>query len=144
MVQNLIKIIKKNIHFHHTGIITEDLKLSKKIFKDIGYNASKILIDKPQKSYVVLLSKKNSPIIELISPINKNSPAQGWIKRIGNGAYHVCYEIRNTDLNSGLNYFLSQKFMPVTKMTISSIFKGKNVIFLWGKGVGLIELIGKI
>ena len=144
MVQNLMKFDQENIIFHHTGIITSDINLSVSFFSSLGYKSSKIYNDDQQQSYIALLNKPNSPMIELITPINNKSPAEGWIKRIGSGAYHICFEIKNVSLIDAIDYYKSFNFTPVSKPTLSPVFKGSNAVFLWGKPGGLIELLGSI
>ena len=139
-----MKIKTEDFVFHHTGIVTDDMGQSINFFVNLGYMASKVYKDEIQKSYVTILSKSNSPIIELISPMNNESPAQGWVKRIGSGAYHVCFEIKNLKLNEAIIYFKSQNFIIVSKPSLSPAFGGLHVVFLWGKKAGLIELIGSV
>jgi len=137
-----MRINNKNILFHHTGIVTKDIELSKHFFLNLGYQASKTFEDESQGSTIVLLKKTRSSIIELISPMNEQSPSYGWLKRIGGGAYHICFEIKDENLVDGIDYFKSLNFTPITKPTLSPAFNGASVVFLWGKEAGLIELLG--
>ena len=80
-----MKITHKNIFFHHTGIVTKDIESSKYFFVNLGYKASKTFEDASQGSEILVLKKARSPTIELISPMNEQSPSYGWLKRIGGG-----------------------------------------------------------
>ena len=142
MVQDFMKINHKNIFFHHTGIVTKDIELSKDFFLNLGYSASTTFKDEPQGSFIVVLKKSSSSTIELISPMNEHSPSYGWLKRIGGGAYHICYEIKDANLVDGIDYFKSLNFTPISKPTLSPAFNGASVVFLWGSTGGLIELLG--
>ncbi len=70
---------QKNILFHHTGVITDDIESSISFFSKLGYTTSNIYNDKPQQTFVAILNKTNSPMIELVSPMNSNSPAQAGL-----------------------------------------------------------------
>ena len=51
--------IKSNkIHFHHTGIVTENILGSRDLFVDLGYEPSKYFKDEAQGLYVIVLNKK--------------------------------------------------------------------------------------
>ena len=139
-----MKVNHKNIFFHHTGIVTKDIESSKKFFVNLGYKASKTFEDTSQGSEILVLKKVRSPTIELITPMNEKSPSYGWLKRIGGGAYHICFEIKNADLADGIDYFKSLNFTTISKPTLSPAFGGASVVFLWGKDGGLIELLGYI
>tara|TARA_B100000787_G_C16152415_1_gene277210 strand:+ start:673 stop:1092 length:420 start_codon:yes stop_codon:yes gene_type:complete len=135
---------QKNILFHHTGVITDDIESSISFFSKLGYTTSNIYNDKPQQTFVAILNKTNSPMIELVSPMNSNSPAQGWVTRVGAGAYHICFKIENAKLNEAIDYFKMQKFSQLSEPTLSPAFDGAHVVFLWGKEAGLIELVGSL
>ena len=133
-----------NIVFHHTGIVTGDISASKNFFVNLGYQPSQLFKDVSQGSFVIVLNKKNSPIIELITPTQDKSPSNGWLKRIRAGSYHVCFEIKDIGLNYGIDYFKMQNFTVISKPTISPAFNRSHVVFLWAKTAGLIELLGSI
>ena len=130
--------------FHHTGVITGDIEASQQFFETLGYQSSEKYEDHPQKSFIVLMNKSSAPTLELVAPMSEDSPAQGWVKRIKSGAYHICYEVKDATLTDAVSYFRELQFTPVSKPTLSPAFGGAHVVFLWGKAGGLIELLGKL
>jgi catechol 2,3-dioxygenase-like lactoylglutathione lyase family enzyme len=130
--------------FHHIGVITTDIEASQKFFESLGYHSSEKYEDHPQKSFIVLMNKSSAPTLELVAPMSEDSPAQGWVKRIKSGAYHICYEVKDATLTEAVFYFTEHQFTPVSKLALSPAFGGNYVVFLWGKAGGLIELLGKL
>ena len=76
---------------------------------------------------MIVLKKKNSPIIELITPKQDNSPSNGWLNRIGAGSYHICFEIKGRDLTFGMDYFKKHNYTVVSKPSLSPAFNGSHV-----------------
>ena len=127
------------IKFHHIGVITPHLVKTTEFYKQLNYQVSLDIIDEAQLAKVVLLTSDNSPMIELISPTSKESPAYSWIDRVSAGPYHTCYECDNFDEQIAL--FKSQNLMLISDIVPAVAFDNRKIVFLWGKHVGLVELV---
>ncbi len=126
--------------FHHVGVVTSDLAESIRFYTEvIGCTQYLRIDDMFQDATIVLLAKQDSPIIELISPLSSSSPAAGWLKRIQAGPYHTCYVVE--DIKASLAT-LTEQGLKVTFGPVPAVaFDGALVAFVWGRGVGLLELL---
>jgi len=128
--------------FHHVGVVTSDMEASITFYQELGYVSSQKYKDDYQQAIIVLLDKPNDPpTVELIQPMNINSPAAGWIKRINVGAYHTCYEVSNIDKT--IDLLKNKKIARVSPICPAVAFNMRNVAFLWGRQCGLIEILEK-
>tara|TARA_Y100001958_G_C21234723_1_gene560912 strand:+ start:93 stop:491 length:399 start_codon:yes stop_codon:yes gene_type:complete len=127
--------------YHHTGVATKDIKLTSAFYKNIAYSQSKIVIDEIQNVKICFLSKKNSPLIELVEPINENSPVNEILKKNGNIPYHFCYEVNN--ITKAILEMKKLGFIKITNPIPALAFNNRLICFLFNKNVGLIELLEK-
>lgn len=130
-----------NFIFHHVGIATPDIKGSIRFYEELGYTSSDIYDDPEQKAAIALLKRPDGPLLELISPIDKASPVQGWVDRIRCGAYHICYEVN--DLEKGMSFLKDRGSLVIYGPVPAIAFGLRHVAFLWGKESGLVELLEK-
>lgn len=75
---------------HHIGIIVKNIENSLKLYSKLGFKRiTDIVEDKIQHNIIVFLSFKNeSPIIELIQPLDEQSSVIN--SRVG--YHHICFE----------------------------------------------------
>ncbi len=126
---------------HHIGIAVTNITNSTKFYIEQGYKADEIVFDAIQNVYICFLEKDGSKI-ELLEPVNEESPVYNTISRNGGGIpYHICYEVESIgDERKKLKKF---GFIPVTKINKAvAINDGKsNVCFFYSNDNGLIELV---
>ena len=127
--------------YHHTGVATKDIKLSAAFYVNIGYSQSEIVIDDIQNVRICFLSKINSPLIELVEPINDRSPVNKILEKNGNIPYHFCYEV--DDLREAILEMKKLGFIKIINPVPAIAFNNRLICFLFNKDVGLIELLEK-
>ena len=127
--------------YHHTGVATKDIEITSAFYKNIGYSQSEIVIDKIQNVRICFLSKKNSPLIELVEPINECSPVNEILKKNGNIPYHFCYEVDG--MTEAILEMKKSGFIKIINPVPAKAFNNRLICFLYNKDVGLIELLEK-
>jgi methylmalonyl-CoA/ethylmalonyl-CoA epimerase len=107
--------------------------------------------DRSRNVKICFLSDPNGVTVELIAPLNtnenanpngdplKNSPVVSWLQKNGNSPYHICYD--SEDILSDIVALKAQGYLLVTRPLPASALGGRRVAFLYGKYVGLIELV---
>ena len=126
--------------FHHLGIVTSDLEQTTEFYNIMGYRKIAEAEDPIQKAQIVLLeSMAGEPLLELIRPIDKDSPSHSWLTRIKAGPYHTCYETNS--LNQATAELELRGFKMVTELAPALIFDNRNIVFFWSSKVGLVELL---
>ena len=61
----------------------------------MNYKFSDPIVDKIQNVELVMCSSKIYPSVELIKPINKQSPINNYLSKNNEIIYHTCYEVKN-------------------------------------------------
>ena len=81
----------------------------------------------------------DSPTLELLAPVNENSPVNNILEKNGVSPYHTCYVVK--DIQEAISELRKQKYVMISKPAEAVAFKGSKVAFLFNKNVGLIELV---
>ena len=136
MIENINTNFKK---IDHIGIAVKKLDDHVKFYKDVlklpflGYRE----VDK-QKVKVAMF-KIGESIIELLEPINKDSPISNYLNKRGEGIHHLCYDVDNIEETLA---DLKSKNVKLINETPVIGAKGGKIAFLHPKSTGsvLIEL----
>ena len=130
-----------NFKFHHIGIATSNINESVSLYIRLGYKLrnDNILTDTIQNVNLAFMTKKNHPLIELVSPIDKTSPVASILKKMRTTPYHTCYEV--PDINNKIKELKKVGFLLVMKPTPAIAFENRKISFLFHNSFGLIELL---
>lgn len=130
------------MEFHHLGIATNNIDETVKRYNIFGYiKSTEIFHDKIQNVYITFMEKPNSPRIELVAPVDQDSPILNTLKKNGTIPYHTCYEVSN--IVEEVDRLKKIKFVLVSKIVPAIAFENRLVCFLYSKDSGLIELLNK-
>ena len=125
---------------HHIGYAVKDIEKAILDFEFLGYNFNKIVYDELRGIKIVF--GYNKPYcVELISPLTEKNPINKILKVSGAQPYHICYEVSNLEYE--INNLRKNKWIVVQKSTIAIAIENRNVVFLYNKNIGLIELVEK-
>jgi len=127
------------MEFHHVGIAVRSIEETAKWYVDMGYRLGKTIEDPIQNVYIAFLKREDSPLFELVQPVDKTSPVSTILKKVGISAYHFCYE--TTDLQKAIEDFESQDFKVLVEPVEAVAFKHRKISFLYHLDIGLIELV---
>ena len=125
--------------FHHIGVAVKDIEATAAIYENGGYKASATIYDHIQNVNICWLTKDDSPIIELLAPVDEASPVNKILEKNGVSPYHTCYIVEN--IEAAISELRKQKYVMVSKPAEAIAFKGSKVAFMFNKNVGLIELV---
>lgn len=126
-----------DINFHHIGIVVKSIdQYERQLFFEKKEND---LIDELQSARLTLYKNFNNSFIELIEPLNENSPSYNALVKNGNHINHYCYSIDNylslTELAQARNWLKVMGPIP------AKLFDNKNVVFYLDRNRQLIEFI---
>ncbi|SHJ67063.1 VOC family protein [Paramaledivibacter caminithermalis] len=124
---------------HHIGYAVKDIDFSINQFKKIGYKMHKDKVIDDNRKVIIQFMKNNSYMIELISPLDKDSPINNIIKKVGSGPYHICYE--TNDIEKEIDILLKDKYILIEKPSKAIAIENRIVAFLFNKDIGIIELV---
>jgi methylmalonyl-CoA/ethylmalonyl-CoA epimerase len=128
--------------FHHIGIATINIDLTAKKYNLFGYEiVSEKIFDPIQNVFISFMEKDGSPRVELVAPVNNDSPILNIIKKNGTSPYHFCYEVE--DISKEVDRLKKLKFILISKIVPAVAFDNRLVCFLYNNEAGLIELLNK-
>ena len=130
-----------NATFHHVGIATESINRTAALFMEAGYKTTSVVFDRKQNVNISFLERADSPLLELVEPVDESSPIRNILNKVGVSAYHFCYEVENLDEN--IVQLRKKKFMLLVNPVEAIAFDGRRICFLYHKETGLIELLEK-
>lgn len=125
--------------FHHLGVATKDIDATASVYAQGGYKRSTTIYDPIQNVKICWLTKEDTPIVELLAPVDDNSPVNRTLEKVGVSPYHCCYVVDN--LEDAYAELRKQKYIMVSKPAEAVAFCSSRVCFLFNKNVGLIELV---
>lgn len=127
------------IRFHHFGIACRDIDRTADMYANLGYMKGDMIFDPLQNINICFLSHPIMPLVELLSPVDKNSPVVQILDKNGTTPYHTCYVVEN--LEDALKFFKKQRFVVVSKPKNACAIENRCVAFLYHSDMGLIELV---
>jgi methylmalonyl-CoA/ethylmalonyl-CoA epimerase len=131
----------QNLQFHHIGYAVRDILTTAGYYTGAGWEISEIYYDKIQNTHIAFLSKNMCPLIELVAPIDENSPVVKTLDKMGVAPYHICYE--TDDIEQSVAALKKQHFLPLFKPVEAIAFGNRKICYLYNQHVGLIELLSK-
>ena len=76
---------------HHIGYLVKKLDRAVEAFETLGFQLKqKKIYDEHRKIHIVFV-EKDGYVIELVSPVGKDSVVSGLITQYRNMTYHFCY-----------------------------------------------------
>ncbi len=81
---------------NHIAIAVPDIKVAAKTYRDVlGAHVTEPT-DIPEHGVKVVFVELPNTKIELLEPLDRESPIQGFLdKNISGGMHHICYEVEN-------------------------------------------------
>lgn len=128
-----------SLKFHHIGVAVRSIDETAALYENGGYKKSSIVFDPVQNVNICWLTKKSMPIVELLEPVDENSPVNRTLEKNGVAPYHTCYIAE--DLESAVKELRTMKYVVVSKPVAAVAFRGCRVCFLFNRNAGLIELV---
>ncbi len=125
--------------FHHIGIACRDIDKTREFYLGLGYTASPVVDDPLQHVRICFLDKEGAPRLELLQPLDDQSPVARTLATAGVTPYHFCYEVRNID--EAIAALRTKRFLLVSGPVPACALCDRRIAFLYNKNNGLIELV---
>lgn len=125
--------------FHHIGIACRDIDKTREFYLGLGYTASPVVDDPLQHVRICFLDKEGAPRLELLQPLDDQSPVARTLATAGVTPYHFCYEVRNID--EAIAALRTKRFLLVSGPVPACALDDRRIAFLYNKNNGLIELV---
>lgn len=129
------------MNYHHIGVACSDIDATAEQYRQMGYVKGEVVVDPLQNIRICFLTHDSMPTVELLAPVNENSPVVDILKKNGTTPYHTCYSV--PDLDSAVKELRRQRFIVVSKPKPACALGASRVAFLYHNDMGLIELVGE-
>lgn len=126
---------------NHIGYLVKNLDKSLNAFLKLGYKIKQKTILDEYRQIKICFIEKNGYVIELVTPISKTSVISKLIKKIGNSAYHICYE--TDDILSEMKNLENSGYILCSELHQAVAFQNRRVCFYLNPYLGIIELLEK-
>lgn len=124
---------------HHVGYLVKNIDKSLTDFVKLGYKKeSEIIHDEFRKINICFLVNGDYRI-EFVEPTEECEFLKNLIKKIGVGTYHLCYE--SDDFEKDVKNLTENGYIIAQEKAEAVAIDKKNVVFLYSRNAGLIEII---
>lgn len=124
---------------HHIGYLVKKLDKALKTFQGLGFTVSQNKVTDASRGVDIVFISKDGYTIELVSPITTESVVAEVIKKLGNNAYHICYETES--LESAIAQLREERYVVCSEPLVAPACGGHRVAFLIHPFMGMIELV---
>jgi len=127
---------------HHYGLATDNLERSIETLRSLGYHVGEITLDPIQRVRIAFASHTQEGMIEIICDIDESGPTHRIVSKIGNGLYHICYEVDN--LEETIKMLRSKGFLVRHTPVPAVACDNRRIAWMYNRHIGLIELLEKL
>lgn len=128
------------LDFHHIGIACRDIEKTSRFYIEQGYAPAPIVNDPLLHVRVCFLEMKGQPRLELLEPLDEQSPVNRTLESSGVTPYHMCYEVQSIE-SAIASLRASHRFLLVKGPLPACAMGNRRVAFMFQKNTGLIELV---
>lgn len=125
----------------HIGYAVNDIQKTAQYYVDGGWSLSKIYDENVQNTKIAFLTKVGMPTIELVSPLDGESPVDNILKHSGVAPYHICYVV--DDMMAAVEELYEEGFKPLFMPVKSVAMNNREICYLYHLELGAIELVSR-
>lgn len=122
----------------HIGYAVKNINKAKKAMETLGYTFDET-IDDIDRNIQIAFGYLDGYRIELVAPMDRESPVGMILARVGPTPYHVCY--KSVALLDDIHNLEQNRFKVQIPPAPAVAFGGKSVVFMYSLAVGLIEIV---
>lgn len=129
----------ESFRFHHIGVAVKSIEKTAQAYELVGFARSKRTFDPIQNVNICWLAREGMPLLELVEPMDGDSPVYQTLGKNEAVSYHTCYEIDNLDF--AVEELREMHYVQVSEIEKAPAIHNSRICFLFHKNVGLIELV---
>jgi methylmalonyl-CoA/ethylmalonyl-CoA epimerase len=88
-----------------------------------------------------MMKNSGGTVIELVAPLGNETPVSNFLSKNGPAPYHCCFATPKNDMRATLESLKKSGFTEIIKPAPAVALGGNDVVFLYSKEVGLVELV---
>ena len=125
----------------HIGYAVRDIEKTAQAYIAGGWTLSEVFEEKVQNARIAFLTKPGMLKIELVSPLQGQSPVDRVLETQGVAPYHICYVVE--DIMKAVEDLYEEGFRPLFMPVESVAMENRKICYLYHLDVGPIELVTK-
>lgn len=129
------------IKTHHIGYLVKSMEDSRREFLNLGYTETAAVVYDESRKINICFLENAGVVVELVEPDEDCDFLKGLKKKIGVGAYHICYEC--DDFEKDIKRLSENGYLVVQEAAVAPAINGRKVAFLYAPDMGVIELLEK-
>lgn len=133
--------MKHLLEMNHIGYAVKDIEKSAAMYVASGWVLSPIYKEHVQRTKIAFLTKPGMTTIELVSPLEGESPIDNILRTQGVAPYHICYVVE--DIMQAVEDLYEEGFKPLFMPVESNAMENHKICYLYHLDVGYIELVSK-
>lgn len=126
----------------HIGYAVRDIEKSAAMYVAAGWSLSEIYEEHVQHTKIAFLTKPGMTTIELVSPLDGNSPVDNILRTQGVSPYHICYVVE--DIMQVVEDLYEEGFKPLFMPVDSVAMENRKICYLYHIDIGYIELVERM
>ena len=131
-----------NLSLAHWGWAVTSIEDALSAFIALGFTqSSSVTEDLLRKVRFLLLSDAAGNVIELVEPLCPESPVSKLLDKMGATPYHACFSIEKTEWDAQKKTLQKAGFLEIINASPAPALGGNEVIFLYSKHIGLVEIV---
>ena len=131
--------MKHLLEMDHIGYAVKDIEKSAALYVGAGWELSPIYEEQVQRTKIAFLTKSGMTTIELVSPLDGDSPVDNILRTQGVAPYHICYVVDN--VMQAVEDLYEEGFKPLFMPVESVAMENRKICYLYHLDVGYIELV---
>jgi methylmalonyl-CoA/ethylmalonyl-CoA epimerase len=130
------------LRLHHIGYVVSSIAEGLQRWESAvsASSHSDRYTDEIQKAIVQFLELPGGTKLELVEPLNVDSPVQGFLSK-GGGLHHLCFEV--DDLEAQIQYMRRQHAVLVRRPQPAVAFGGRRISWMLTRDRLLVEYLEK-
>ena len=124
---------------NHIGYLVKKMDKALSAFLDLGYKIVQETMYDDFRDINICFVEKDGYVVELISPVSKESVVANLVSKMGNSPYHICYETENMDAE--IPTLQKQRYVMCSEPHEAVACGGNRVCFMVHPYLGMIELL---
>ena len=117
--------MKNLLSIDHIGYAVREIQETAAPYVAAGWELSNVYEEKVQHAKIAFLRKEGMTTIELVSPLEGESPVDKFLDNGGVQPYHICYVVE--DMWGALEDLHQEGFMPLFMPVASVAMQNKQI-----------------
>ena len=131
--------MKNLLEMDHIGYAVRDIQETATPYVAAGWELSEIYNEEIQHAKIAFLTKKGMTTIELVSPLEGESPVDNILRTQGVAPYHICYVVE--DIMQAVENLYEEGFKPLFLPVESVAMHNCKICYLYHIDIGYVEIV---